>query len=125
MALYVVESTFHEIEHAGQKPKGVVGQGPGSEKLYLFVIAIDDAALAKLGPRVDEDGNKQHDRRALPGNEEWWIAVEGEKVWPGTVRPRVTSRCTFAPDGAPVPHPLDEAEHAAIEKTGAKLPPRG
>lgn len=122
MPRFVVESTFHEIEHAGKKMLGVLGQGPGSEKIYLFVIAIDERDLGKLGPRVDEDGNRQHDRLALPGNEEWWIAVEGEKVWPGTIRPRVTSRCTLDDAGVPAPHALDDVESATLEKLGVKMP---
>lgn len=122
MPRFVVESTFHEIEHAGTKTLGVLGKGPGSEEIYLFVIAIDARDLAKLGPRVDEDGNRQHDRLALPGNEEWWIAIEGEKVWPGTIRPRVTSRCTLDDAGVPAPHALDDVERAALEKLGVSLP---
>lgn len=122
MPRFVVESTFHEIEHAGIKTLGVVGQGPGSEKIYLAVITVTDRELARLAPRVDDDGNTQHDRLALPGNDEWWIAIEGNKVWPGTIRPRVTSRCTLDENGVPTPHALDDAEHAALEKLGVKLP---
>jgi len=120
MPLYVVESTFYEVHHEQVVSQGVVGHGPGSEKLFLHLLDLPASTIAKLGARVDEDGNKQHDRRALDGNEEWWIAVEGEKAWPGIARPKITSRCTLE-GGVPVPHALDDEERAALAKTGLRL----
>jgi hypothetical protein len=118
--LYIVESPFHTLEEPFIRSKGnVLGVGPGSEKLHLFVAELEGAVIAKLRPRVDEDGNKQNDRLALPGNEEWWIALEGEKAWPGIPRPKITSRCTYDASGVPSPRPVDEDELAALKKAGA------
>jgi len=120
MPLYVVESSSHQIVEPGVKtPQGAVGQGGGSEKVYLHVLELDDRTVASLRPRVDENGNTQHDRLARPRDEDWWIAVEGEKVWPGTVRPRVTSRCVLDASGVPRPAPITEDELAQLRKVGA------
>ncbi len=89
MAYYLVESYHHVVDHKtatrgalGEHVSRGSGAAKSSEKIYLHVIEIADAEIAKLGPRVDEDGNKQHDRLALPRNEDWWVAVEGEHAWP-------------------------------------------
>jgi len=58
-------------------------------------------------------------RLALLRNEDWWIALEGEKLWPGIPRPQITSRCSYEASGKPVPKPLDEDEIAALRKVGA------
>ncbi len=121
MGAYIVESTFFEVVHGAHSSKGVVGEGPPSEKLYLHVLALADAELAKLKPRVDGAGNRQHDRLALPGNDEWWIATEGTKVWPKTVRPKLVSRCAFEA-GTPKPVALGDEDLATLRKLGAKLP---
>jgi hypothetical protein len=121
MALYVAESYDFTVFHDGRYSEGVVGKGGGSEKIYLHVLDVSEGDVARLGPREDEHGNKQHDRRALPNNEEWWIAVEGDKTWPKTVRPAVVSHCALD-DGKPVPQPLSEPELAALRKVGASLP---
>lgn len=120
MARYVVESTFFEVHHGAQRSKGVVGVGGGKEKIYLHVLELSDAEVAKLGPRVNEDGNRESDRRALPGNEEWWIAFDGERSWPGIVRPKVRSRCDLDASGAPTPHALDADEFDALAKIGVR-----
>jgi len=120
-AHYVVESYDYQVMHGASTSDGVVGQGGSSEKIYLHVIAIDAAELAQLGPRIDESGNKQHDRLALPRNEEWWIAVEGDKVWPKTVRPQVTSHCQLGDDGIPRPRPVDDDERTALRKVGVAI----
>ncbi|MFO0616284.1 MAG: hypothetical protein U0414_27060 [Polyangiaceae bacterium] len=118
MARYVVESTFFEVHHGTQRSKGVVGVGPGKEKIYLHVLELADSEIGKLGPRVTEEGNRESDRRALPNNEEWWIAVDGEKTWPGIVRPKVRSRCDLDASGAPHPHAIDAEEREALAKAG-------
>jgi hypothetical protein len=122
MPLYVVESYNKTIEHGGHEPYGVTGIGGGSERVYLYVISVTDAELARLRPRVDEDGNKQHDRLALPDRFDWWIAIDGEKVWPGTVSPKIRSRCSLDENGVPTPVPLDAEERAQLERLKAKLP---
>lgn len=120
MPLYVVESYFHHIAEPGVKTTtGAVGQGGGSEKVYLHVMELDERTVASLAPRVDEHGNKQHDRLARPGDEDLWIAVEGEKVWPGTVRPKVVSRCTLPEGGKPVPRPITDEELAELRRVRA------
>lgn len=120
MPLYVVESFFHALEEPFVRSKGnVLGVGPGKEKIHLFVAELDGATIAKLAKRVDEDGNTQSDRLALPRNEDWWIALEGERSWPGIPRPKITSRCTYDASGAPAPRPLDDDELAALRKVGA------
>jgi hypothetical protein len=121
MAAYIVESTFYELVHGAQISKGVVGEGPGSQKLYLHVLALEDAELKKLKARVDENGNKEHDRLALPDNDEWWIATEGTKAWPKTVRPKLVSRVAFE-GGVPKPQPLSDEDRATLSKLGVKLP---
>lgn len=114
---YVAESTSYAVEHGGRDSKGVVGDYKGREKIYLHVLPITDAEIQKLKPRVDEDGNVDHTRLALPGNEEWWIAVEGEAAWPKLVRPRVVSRCdNIAVKPSPVPISDDDLER--LRKAG-------
>ncbi len=121
MARYVVESYDHQVFHEGRYSDGVVGQGPGREKIYLHVLDVSDADIARLTAREDEHGNKQSDRRSLPMNEEWWIAVEGDKVWPKTLRPKVVSRCRIE-GGVPRPVPLGDDELEALRRAGATLP---
>ncbi len=121
MAFYVTESYDYSVFHAGSYTDGVVGKGGSSEKIYLHVLEITDADIACLRPREDEHGNKQNDRRALPQNEQWWIAVDGAKVWPKTLRPKVVSRCRLQA-GVPEPTPLGEDELTALRKVGASLP---
>jgi hypothetical protein len=70
MPLFVVESFLSTLEQAGHDSRGVVGAGPGSEKIYLHVVSISDAELKALAVRVDEHGNKQHDRLSLPDRED-------------------------------------------------------
>ncbi len=77
MSYYVVESYDFAVDHGGRASKGVVGDYKGSEKIYLHVLPLSDAEIAKLSPRVDEDGNRQHGRLALPRDEVFWIGVDG------------------------------------------------
>ncbi len=121
MARYLVESYDYLVDHAAGRSEGVVGVGGGSEKIYLHVITIDEAEVAKLGPRLDEHGNKEHERLALARNEEWWIAIEGDKAWPRAHQPKLVSRCEMSQDGAAVPTPLGDAELATLRKLGVKL----
>lgn len=121
MALYVAESYDYQVFHAGKYSDGVVGSGGGSEKIYLHVLEVSDADIARLVPREDDHGNKQSDRRALPNNDEWWIAVDGDKVWPKTLRPKVVSHCLLK-DDRPQPAPLTDDELAALRKVGVSLP---
>ncbi len=123
MPLYVVESNLSTIEQAGHDSQGVVGTGGGREKTYLHVVVITDAELKALAVRVDEHGNKQHDRLSLPDREDWWVAIEGEKRWPGTMLPRVTSRCVVDAGGRARPAPLSTEERDALTRVKAVLPP--
>ncbi|MBI4705732.1 MAG: hypothetical protein HY744_31960 [Deltaproteobacteria bacterium] len=118
MARYIAESYDYLVDDGVRRSEGVVGKHAGSEKLYLHVLEVADAEIAKLGPRVDEHGNKQHDRLALPRSEDWWIAVEGEATWPGTLRPPMRSQCRLV-GGRPVPVPLTEVDLALLRKSGA------
>ncbi len=120
--LYLVESFEWRVLHDGAMSEGVAGQGGGSESIYLHVIAVEAAEIARLVPREDEFGNRQHDRLALPRNEEWWIAIEGDKVWPKTYRPKLVSRCAIDERGLPCPVPLDLAGQEALTALGVKLP---
>jgi hypothetical protein len=117
MSLYVVESYQFSVEHGGRDSQGVVGENKGSEKIYLHVLPLGDAELAKLAVRVDEDGNKQHDRLALPGRDEFWVAVEGEVAWPKIYRPRITSRCDSV-GVKPRPVPLSTEDLDRLRKAG-------
>ena len=117
MTLYVVESNLFSVDHAGRESQGAAADIRGKDKLYLHVLDVSDAEIGKLRPRVDEDGNKQHDRLALPGVEEWWFAVEGEAAWPGVHRPRITSRCLDV-GTRPRPAPLAEEDAARLRKAG-------
>jgi hypothetical protein len=103
VAHYLVESSDFSVDHDGRTSQGVIGEHKGKEKIYLHVLQVADSGLLRLAPRVDEQGNRQHDRLALPTIEEWWFAVEGEAAWPGIYRPRFTSRCT---DVATKPRPV-------------------
>jgi hypothetical protein len=119
MAFFVAESNSYSVDHGGRSSAGVVGEHKGKEKIYLHVLPITDAEIAQLAPRLDEDGNKQHDRLALPRNEEWWIAVEGEAAWPGVLRPRITSHCTDVA-ARPRPAPLSAEDVDRLRKAGVK-----
>jgi len=100
---------------------GLLGSGGSSEKIYLHLIELSDADIAQLRPREDEHGNKEHDRLAEPRNEEWWIAIAGDKSWPKTMRPKVVSRCPLV-DGVPKPAPITDDERRALQQAGATLP---
>ena len=129
MAYYLVES-YHFIVDNKTPTEGVVGEhvsrGSGakksSERIHLHVIEIGDAELGRLSPRVDEDGNKQHDRLALPGNEDWWVAIDGEFAWPKIFAPRIFS-CCIDVESAPKPAPLSESDLGRLRKSGVgKVP---
>jgi hypothetical protein len=124
MASYLVESYDHAVDHGGRRSAGVLGENKGKEKIYLHVLSISDVDIKKLTTRVDESGNKQHDRLALPRNEEWWIAVDGEVAWPKLHAPRVFSRCNLV-DGAPQPAALSDADLERLRKSGVGDVPRG
>ena len=117
MRWYLVESHDYVVEHNSRRSEGVVADAAGSEKIYLHVIAFSDDERKQLKPRVDEEGNQQHDRLALPRNEEWWVAVDGEAFWPGVYRPKMRSFCT---DIATVPlaSPLSTDDLARLRKSG-------
>ncbi|MEZ4295853.1 MAG: hypothetical protein R3B70_12825 [Polyangiaceae bacterium] len=119
MSLYVVESYDFSVEHGGRDSQGVVGENKGSEKIYLHVLPLTDAELKKLAVRVDENGNKQSDRLALPGRDDFWVAVEGEVFWPKLYRPRISSHCTDL-DTKPTPVPLSEEDIDRLRKSGAQ-----
>ena len=124
MTYYLVESYFHRVEHGGRSSAGVLGEHKGREKIYLHVLPIADGELGALAPRVDEDGNKQHDRLALPRNEDWWVAVAGDVSWPRVVRPKMVSHCT---DVAlrPRPAPLSSDDLQSLRKSGVGDVPAG
>lgn len=119
LSLYVVESSQFAVDHNGRESQGVIGEYKGKEKIYLHVLEVGDAEIRKVAPRVDEDGNKQHDRLALPNVEEWWFAVEGEATWPGIHRPKITSRCEDVAT-KPRPAPLSEEDAGRLRKAGVK-----
>ncbi len=117
MSLYVAESYGYEVHHGGRVSFGVLGEHRGSEKIYLHVVEIAAGELAQLGPREDELGNRQHDRLALPRNEEWWIAVDGEVRWPKLFRPPIRSHCSDI-DTKPKPVPLADDDLERLRKAG-------
>lgn len=119
MSLYVVESYEFSVEHDGRESQGVIGENKGSEKIYLHVLSLTEADLEKLAVRVDDAGNKQHDRLALPGRDDFWVAVEGEVAWPKIYRPRITSRCDNV-GTKPVPAPLSAEDIERLKKAGVK-----
>jgi hypothetical protein len=122
MGIYLVESSDWQILHQGVMSDGALGKDGGAESIYLHVLAIDDDTIRKLVPRVDVDGNRQSDRLALAGNEEWWIPLEGRKAWPKTVNPKVTSGCKMGEDGVPRARALSASAIATLKKLGAKVP---
>jgi hypothetical protein len=117
MSYYVVESYDFAVDHGGRASRGVVGDYKGSEKIYLHVLPLTDAEITKLSPRVDEDGNLQHARLALPRDEVFWIGVDGEVAWPGIHRPRITSRCDLV-DDRPRPVALSADDLGRLRKAG-------
>ena len=121
MTLYVCESASHSVEHRGHVSAGVLGEQRGTEHVYLHVLALPDADVAALAPRVDEHGNTEHARLALPRNEDWWVALDGEVCWPKLHRPRISSRCDLS-TGSPRPVPLSEEDAARLRKLGVQLP---
>ena len=121
MAKYLVESYDWQIIYGGAQSDGALGQGGSSEKIYLHVIEVDDATIKRLVPRVDEAGNRQSERLSLPNDDVWWIAVEGDKAYPKTMNPKITSRCAMGQDGIPRAQPLGDAQIAALKKAGARI----
>ena len=122
MANYLVESYDWQILHDGVMSDGKLGQGGGAESIYLHVIKVGDDAIKRLVPRVDDAGNRQSDRLALPNNEEWWIPVEGRKAWPKTVNPKICSGCAMGTDGIPRARPLSSEAEAKLKSLGATIP---
>ena len=122
MAIYVVESYDWQVLHNGMMSDGVLGQQGSSEKIYLHLLELQDNEISQLCSRVDENGNSQSDRLALPRNEEWWIATAGEKFWPKTARPKVASSCTHDANGVPSPRPITSEERQALQQAGASFP---
>ncbi len=121
MAKYLVESYDWQIIYGAEQSDGALGQGGSREKIYLHVLEIDDDTIKRLVPRVDEDGNRQSDRLSRPNDDEWWIAVQGDKAYPKTVNPKIFSRCAMGEDGIPRPQPLSDAALAALRKAGARI----
>jgi hypothetical protein len=119
MGWYVVESYDYEVLHGGRESQGVVGEHRGSEKIYLHALELSQADITQLGPREDEHGNRQHDRLALPRNEEWWIAVDGEVHWPKCFRPPIRSYCSDL-GSRPKPVALPSADLERLRKVGVK-----
>lgn len=119
MSLYVVESYEFGVDHNGRSSQGVIGENKGSEKIYLHVLSLTEADLKKLAVRVDDNGNKQHDRLALPGRDDFWVAVEGEVAWPKIYRPRITSRCENV-GSKPVPAALSAEDIERLKKAGVQ-----
>lgn len=119
MSLYVCESYEFSVEHNGRESQGVIGENKGSEKIYLHVLDLTDADVTKLAVRVDEDGNKQHDRLALPRRDDFWVAVEGEVAWPKLYRPRITSRCENV-GSKPKPAAISAEDLDRLRKAGVK-----
>ncbi len=120
---YLVESYDASVEHNGRSSVGVLGDPLDRsirEKIYLHVVPLEDRELGTMGPRVDEDGNKQHGRLALPRNEAFWIAVDGEVAWPKIFAPRLVSKCALQ-GGAPRPVPLGPGELERLAKVGLVL----
>lgn len=120
MAYYVVESYDFDVEHGGRSSQGVKGDYKGSEKIYLHVLPVTDAEIKQLKPRVDDNGNLEHSRLALPRNEVWWISADGEVSWPGIFRPKIVSSCDLSDGGKPKPMPLSEEDLGRLRKAGVK-----
>ncbi|MBK8256831.1 MAG: hypothetical protein IPK82_29685 [Polyangiaceae bacterium] len=119
MAYYVCESYDFSVDHNGRESQGVVGDNPGSEKIYLHVLPLSDQDLTKLKVRVDEFGNKQSHRLALPGRDDFWVGIDGEVTWPKIVRPKLGSRCDVS-SGKPVPAALSADDVERLKKAGVK-----
>lgn len=119
MTFYVCESYEPFVDHGGRESQGALGENKGSEKIYLHVLPLSDAEIKKLAVRVDENGNRQSDRLALPGRDDFWIAVEGEVAWPKIYRPRITSRCEDIAT-KPRPAPLSAEDLDRLRKAGVK-----
>jgi hypothetical protein len=120
MALYVCESYDHAVDHGGRSSQGVLGEPLSpqiKEKIYLHVLPLSDDDVKRLGARRDDDGNAQHGRLCLPGDDAFWVAVEGEVAYPKVFRPRVVSKCADGPKG-PVPVPLAADELERMRKAG-------
>lgn len=120
MAYYVVESHDFSVDHGGRASQGVVADYKGREKIYLHVLPLSDDEIKRLAPRVDEHGNVENSRLALPRDEVWWIAVEGEAAWPNVYRPRIVSHCDLSGGGKPKPVPLSPEDLARLVKSGVK-----
>lgn len=118
--LYVVESYHHAVSHNGRASRGVIGAHQGGEKIYLHALPLSEADLKGLAPRVDEHGNRQSDRFAPPRVEEFWVALDGEVLWPKLGRVKVRSGAQIR--GARVePTPLTAAEFDALRKAGFEV----
>ena len=121
MAKYLVESHDWQLFYDGATTDGALGQGGGSEKIYLHLIEVSDAEIARLVPREDENGNRDHGRLSIPFNEEWWVPVDGKKSYPKTFNPKVISRSVTGGSGIPKAQPLSDEDLALLKKAGAKI----
>ncbi len=114
---FLVESSYFRVHHGGRDSQGLACTAKNGQTIYLHVIPVAEAELAKLRAKKDDAGNADHTRFALPGRDDWWIAVEGELAWPGIHRPRITSHFVET-DRGPAPSPLTEAELDLLRRSG-------
>jgi hypothetical protein len=112
---YLVESASPSVSHGGRESEGVPMRS-GKEKIYLHVLPLTDSEVGKLRARLDEHGNADHSRFGVRGQDDWWIAAEGEAAWPGITRPRLTSRLSEALTALPLtPQELDLLRGAGLK----------
>jgi hypothetical protein len=116
-AYYLVESSYFTVSHGGRDSQGVAAATKGSQTTYLHVLPLTPVEVQRLRAKKDDAGNADHTRFAIPGRDDWWIAVDGEAAWPGIPRPRITSRFQDG-DAGPMPAPLSEAELDVLRKAG-------
>jgi hypothetical protein len=116
-AYFLVESSYFNVSQADRQSQGVACQTKSGQTIYLHVLPLTDAELKKLRAKKDDAGNADHTRFALPGRDDFWIAVEGEVAWPGIPRPRLTSHFQET-DLGPMPVALTTAELELLRKAG-------
>ena len=114
---YLVESSNYNVSQGGRDSQGVACTTKSGKTIYLHVLPLTEAEVKKLRAKKDDAGNADHTRFALPGRDDFWIAVEGEVAWPGIPRPRLTSHFEET-DLGPVPVALTAAELELLRKAG-------
>lgn len=116
MGWYLAESRQPNLNHELVHGAGVRVEGyETSRPIYMYLVELDDQAIARLERLVDEDGRVKK-RLAFPGVHNWWFALTGKARWPGT---SIRSTELRSADGRRLPRALGNDQLETIRASQA------